>query len=113
MLYLKKTPQVFSGSVPSMEASKAGAHLPSQGNPDDLRDAALDALQWEPLEGVVYQMNLHPNTPPWYSFTVFVRGSLIAVSPVGEWGALSGMPSVISREEWLEKMQTRRIRRKP
>lgn len=103
-----------SGSGQSTAASKAGSHLPQQGSADELRDAALASLQWEPVEGHFYQMNLHRNTPPWYDFTIFIRGHFICILPEGDWGGIGTMhASVVSRAEWLEKMAGGRIRRKP
>ncbi len=113
--FQRKTQRAGAGDKPrTMAGSKGGASLPVQGNPDELRDAAIEALQWAPVEGVVYQMNLHPDTPPWYDFTIFARGSMICLLPSGDWSGLGLMhASVVSRDEWFTKMQTRRFRRKP
>jgi len=111
----RKTLLATAGLKPQQtDGLRAGAHLPLQGSPDELRDAALGVLQWEPLEGVTYQMNLHPDTPPWYDFSIFIRGQYIAIIPQGDWLGYGTMHcQTISRGEWMEKMQTRRFRRKP
>jgi hypothetical protein len=107
----RKTQQAGTGSAAATVLWKDGVHLPSQGSPDELKEAALALLDWEPRENATYQMNLHPNTPPWYDFRIWVRGTFIALSPIHN-NVGFNTASVITHAEWMEKMATGRIRRK-